>query len=236
MFILVGCNSTGNQTPTLDPTQILADAVWKIRDAQSFRMLVEQVGADYTFSLVMDANGTRATVVMERAEAQFVQPDEVYGRVKLTIGSLSSDIEIYAKGEDQWLRIIPAPWLNTAFAEGFNPGVLVADGSGFQEALSQLIDLEFVGEETLVDGTPTYHIQGSAATTIIKDLPVGLVETSNDVVADAFIHRDTGYPVLLVVTIPNSGTQTQPEDTAWRVELYDFNSTVDFQAPQDNYG
>ena len=231
-LILAGCNSAGTQAPTADANQILRDAVVKIRGAQSFRMLVEQVGADFVFSLVMDASGTAATAVMERAEAQFVPPDEVFAKVKLTIGILTTDVEIYAKDEDQWLRIAPAPWLHIAFAEGFNPGDLVAEGSGFDKALSALQELNYVGEESLVDGTPTYHVTGRAGGEIVKDLLVGLVETAKDVKVDAYIHRETGYPALVVVTIPNSGTESQPEDTAWRVELYDFDAAVDFQAPQ----
>jgi hypothetical protein len=231
-LILTGCNSAGTQAPTADANQILRDAVVKIRGAESFRMLVEQVGADFVFSLVMDASGTAVTAVMERAEAQFVPPDEVFAKVKLTIGIITTDVEIYAKGADQWLRVLPAPWLNIAFAAGFNPGDLVAEGSGFEKALSALQELNYVGEESLVDGTPTYHITGKAGGEIVKDLLVGLVETASDVAVDAYIHRETGFPALVVVTIPDSGSEAQPEDTAWRVELYDYNAAVDFQAPQ----
>jgi hypothetical protein len=122
--------------------------------------------------------------------------------------------------------------MNMPFAPGFNPGVLIAEGSGFQRALSSLVQLEFVGQDSLIDGTPVFHLTGVADGATVRDLLVGLIETTNDVLVDVFIDRRSHFPSLVVVTQPGTATADQPEDTAWRVEVYDINAEFEIESPR----
>lgn len=231
--LLAACATTTEpETDLADPRMLLEEAVVQVREAKNFKMLVEQTGAPYPFSILLDANAPEVVAVMQRAEAQFVAPNVIYAKVKLTIGLPVIDIEVFARGSNQWLRLLGTGWLNRAFAEGFNPEVLVAQDSGFQKALSALTDLEFIGMESLLDGTRVYHVRGGAGGTIVKDLLVGLVETEKDVIVDVYINWETKFPELVVVTQPNTATERQPQDTAWRVEVYDVNTSFTLDDPE----
>ncbi len=125
------------------------------------------------------------------------------------------------------------PWVHAPFAPGFNPTALIAKDSGFQRALSSLEKLEYIGSESLIDGTPVYHLRGEANGEVVTDLLVGLIETDDDVIIDVYVHRESKLPSLVVVTHPGTATEDQPEDSAWRVEVYDVNGETNIEYPEE---
>jgi hypothetical protein len=232
ILMLTGCNGSATDAPPPDPHQLLQDAIKNIRASQTFRMLLNQTGADYRFYVNIDQSGKSVQAVMRRAQAQFVAPDVLYATINLSLSGLPLAVEIFARGEKQWFRLPSGPWLNITFAQDFNPVTLLSTDSGFQQALSSLNDVKYIGAETLDDGTPVYHISGSASGQSVKDLLVGLVDNGHDVNVDAYIAQSTRLPALVVITQPNTATQQQPQDTAWRVEVYDYNAKPDIQDPE----
>ena len=230
--LVSGCGG-GSTTlePTPDPSALLTTVISNIRQMKTFRMVLEQNGAEYPFKISLDAAGGSVNAVLRRAEAQFVAPDVLYAQVTLKVSVATIGIDIFARGSNQWLRLPPAPWLNIPFAESFNPFDILAPDSGFQAALSTLESLEFIGDETLDDGTPVYHLRGTANGQSVKDLLVGLLDSVNDVTVDAYIAKDTSLPALLTITQPGTATDTQP-DTNWRVEVYDYNAEPQIDDPE----
>jgi hypothetical protein len=234
ILLLAACNSAGSATEELplDPKALLDIAIKNIRATSTFRLLLEQTGADYQFKLTVNETGTELIGVLRRAEAQFVAPDTLYATTNLSVQGLPLSLEIYAQDTNQWLRLPGAPWLNIPFAAGFNPGVLLAADSGFQKALSSLLEMKYMGKTALDDGTPVFHVTGKATGANVKDLLVGLVETASDVVVDVYVAESTRLPALVVVTQPNSATESQPTDTSWRVEIYDVNADLQMPNPE----
>lgn len=231
-LMLSGCNGSATEETPPDPAALMEQAAAEIRDVQTFRMLIEQTGADYRFAITLDQGGSEVNAILRRAEAQFRAPDTAFATAQLVVGGIPLSIDIFARNANQWLRLPSSPWINTAFAPEFNPAELIAEESGFQRALRSMTELEYMGEENLIDGTPVYHVRGTASGAIVKDLLVGLVEAVSDVVVDVYVHRETRLPALVKVTHPDTATEDQPEDTTWNVEIYDVNQDLAFDDPE----
>jgi hypothetical protein len=232
ILVATGCgdsNSNATPEPTPDPDELLMEAAQNIRNVDSFRLLLEQKGADYPFAV--NVANLPGTAVLLRADAQYVAPDELFATVKLSLAGLPFSLDVFAQDGNQWLRLPASPWASGNFAPGFNPAVLIAEDSGFHRALSSLMELKFMGNDTLIDGTKVFHLTGVANGAMVKDLLVGLIDVTNDVLVDVFIDRETRFPALVVVTQPGTATEDQP-DTSWRVEVYDVNAAPDFATPQ----
>jgi hypothetical protein len=209
---------------------LLARVVENLRDVESFQLLIEQQGVEYPFGISLDEGQSVVNAIMRRGEAQYVAPNIMYANVNLRVGGLPVlAVELYAEGLNQWFKLANQ-WINYPIAEGFNPGDLIAENGGFSQALDQLNEIEYIGAETLIDGTETWHIQGTASGQVINELLFNLLFVEQDVVVDVYIDQATSLPAVLQVTLP--GTATEEEgDTVWRIEIYDYNGEVTYQAP-----
>ncbi len=215
------------ETPP-DPAALVAQAAAGIRASQSFRMAVERTGAPY------DVDTGLGRVTFRRATAQYAAPDTLQATVSLIAAGLTADVDIFARGEDQWFRntiLTGGAWLNTPFAVGFNPQVLIAEQAGFQAALDSVHELAYMGAETLEDGTPVYRISGVADGRDISALLAGLIEASGPTLVDVFIHRDTGLPARFVIVQSDTATEQSPTPTTWTVDIYDYDAPVHLDAP-----
>ncbi|QPC82973.1 LppX_LprAFG lipoprotein [Phototrophicus methaneseepsis] len=221
--------SLEDETPP-EPTPLLARVVENMRDVDSFQLLIEQQGAAYPFVVSLDEGASTVTATMRRGDAQYVSPDTMYANVNLRISALPvMAVELYADGLDQWFKLANQ-WIHYPIAEGFNPGDLIAENGGFSQALGQLDDVAYIGSETLIDGTQTWHIQGQAGGQVINDLLFNLLYVEQDVIVDVFIDKTTSLPAVLEVTLPGTATEDEA-DTAWHIEIYDYNGEVTFDAP-----
>jgi len=142
------------------------------------------------------------------------------------------EFSILGRGERQWVQLPGLGWnSNLYFAPGFNPETLIAEDSGFQAALSALEEIEMIGRETLDDGSPVWHISGTANGPAVSELMVYIITTEDPVLIDAYVHTETNRPIRLEVTIPGTETEEEPDPTKFIVELYDFNEELEVTGP-----
>lgn len=243
MFIIVvsgviaGCSTDSTTEATPEPMTLLVEAADKIRTSDTFRLYVEQTGNTYRFEVYLDEARTNLVrAEFEFARAQYVARDMLQATTRILIetplGQLAQDVDIFSKGSLQWYRLAGLPWIAGDFAPGFNPVTLIADDSGFQAALTALEALEFVGTPTLEDGTPTYHLRGTANGPAIRGLVVGLINFAETVPVDVFIHRETRYPVRLILTQPETATDENPDPTTWTIDVFDVDEAADLTPPE----
>jgi hypothetical protein len=230
---LAACGSDdGRDEPPPDPVALLTEAADNIRAAETFRLDVIQSGAPYLFSILIPGDEV-AQVAFRRALAQYVAPDQLQASVRVILSSLPLDIDIYSRSDRQWFRMLGSGWVYAEYAPGFNPETLIADDSGFQAALEALTELEYIGPETLEDGTPVYHLRGQAVGEHVTDLLVGLIEAEGIVPVDVYVHRETRYPVRLVITQPETGGEDE-QPTTWTIDVYDIDAEPEITPPEDN--
>lgn len=218
-----------------EPKALLEQVIVNLRELKTFRLLIEQSGAPYIFGVTLDQGQTTVSAVMQRAEGQYENPNILYAVTRLSIGGLPPiQVEIFARGADQWFRLVSTPWINFPIAEGFDPGRLIQEDSGFPAALNGLEEITLVGAETLEDGTAVYHIRGTAAGQVVNDLMFGLLSlTQDNVKVDVYVDQAKALPALLVVTLPDTATADTPENTVWRIEVYDFNGAAQIVYPDE---
>ncbi len=228
-------NSNSQQAaPPPEPRSLLVQVIDNLRAVETFRMLIDQTGAEYVFRVTLDQGQSEVTAVMRRAEAQYVTPNVLFATTTLRIGGLPAiGIDIFAKGADQWFKLAGSPWIQYPIAEGFDPGRLIQDESGFPAALTALESVEYIGMETLDTGLATQHIRGIAKGQVINDLMFGLLDVPAEkpVSVDVYVDNALTLPALLVVTLPNTATASEPNDTQWRIEVYDINAEITIDYP-----
>lgn len=238
MGLLAGCGGSGSEDAPPEPLTLITEAANKIRASNTFRLYVEQTGATYRFEVYLDEARTNlVTAQFEFARAQYVAPDLLQAQTRILVetplGTLAQDVDIFSQGLAQWYRLSGLPWIKGDFAPGFNPVTLIADDSGFQAALTALEDLQFVTNVTLEDGTPAYHLKGIANGPAIKGLVVGLINFAETVPVDVFVHRETHYPVRLILTMPETVTETETVPTTWTIDVFDVDKPAELTPPDD---
>ena len=225
---LAACTGAATQEPPADPLQLVDQAAQHIRESQSFRMSVIRTGAAYFVSTDL------GDVDFSKATAQYVAPDTLEATVRVIAAGLPTDVDIFSRGPDQWFRhpvLTADKWLNAPFAEGFNPELIISEDTGFQTALRALIDLSFVGDENLEDGTPVFHLKATAKGEDISALLANIVVVTGQVQVDVYIDQQTIMPVRFVIIQPDTVTDTQPDPTTWTVDIYDVNAEPQLDPP-----
>jgi hypothetical protein len=230
LFVIVGCstNTPATEAP-LDPHTLLTQAVSNLRPKQTFRIIIERSGADYIFDTDM------GKVVFKRAEGQYVAPDTIGAKVKIVLGNLPVEADVYAKGASQSVRGVwtSMKWQTSVFSSGFDPSKIVSqDKSGLDQAVNALVDPKLVGEEAMEDGTAAYHISATADGTQVAAMVVNLIQMTGTVNVDAYVAKDTGLPLRFVIVQPDTATATpQTDPTKWTIDLFDFDAKADVEVP-----
>ena len=229
VFLAAGCQPT-EQTPPPEPLALVTTAAERIRQADSFEMIVEQTGAPYY--ILTDLG----EVVFRRADAQYLAPNVMQARVRLlAIGGIPAEVDVFAQGADQYYRnqILTAnQWINAQFAPGFNPQTLIAEETGFQTALTAMIDLTYVEAVTLESGVETHHLLATARGDDVSALLAGLIYSLGDSVAvDIYIDRSTGFPARFVIVQPGTETEDEPEPTTWTVDVFNIDEQPQLDPP-----
>lgn len=229
LLLLTGCQSETTPPPT-DPLELVTESARLIRERSSFQMIVEQTGAPYY--ILTDLG----ELVFRRANAQYVAPDVMQAEVRLlAIGGIPAEVDVFSKGDEQFYRnqILTAnQWINAEFAPGFNPQRLISEETGFQTALTALIDLEFVDMVTLESGVEAHHLQATARGEDVGALLAGLVYDLGEIVdVDVYIDKATGYPVRFIIVQPDTETEDEPEPTTWTVDVFDFDDRPEIDPP-----
>ena len=228
VFLLAACQ-TATPEPPPDPLALVTEASENIREMNTFRMLVEQSGAP--FYVLTDLGN----VQFRRAEAQYVAPRDMQAHVRLLALGLPADVDVYSRGDNQWYRnsILTANrWFNAPFSPGFNPENLIASETGFQSALRAMQNLQYVGVETLEDGSSVYHLTARANGPDVSGLMAGLVEMTGIVDVDVYVSRDKKLPIRFVIVDPATVTEEEPKPTTWTMDIYDFNAEAKLEDPE----
>ncbi len=225
---LASC-ATATPEPPPDPLALVTQASENIRHMKTFRMLVEQSGAP--FYVLTDLG----KVQFRRAEAQYVAPRDMQAHVRLLAMGLPAEVDVFSRGDNQWYRngILTANrWFNAPFSPGFNPENLIASETGFQSALQAMEQLQYIGVETLEDGSTAYHLKAKANGPDISALMAGLVEMTGNVDVDVYINKDKKLPARFIIVDPATVTKTEPKPTTWTMDLYDFDAPANIEDPE----
>lgn len=229
---LVGCSSaaTPSAVPTLAPEDVIKTAAENVRGVKSLKMTIERSGAAYAFESEM------GTVTFNRMEGQYVAPDTIQAKARVLVGKLPIDLDVFAKGVNQWMRGIFSnnEWQKGDFATSFNPQALISqENSGFQLAMGALQDLKLAGEEQLEDGTPVDHYTSTAAGEDVAGLIAGLIQMEGQVNIDVYIDKAKQLPVKFVIVQPDTGQDSPDGPTTWTIEIYDFDVQAELEPPAD---
>ena len=234
LMLVVGCSGNGgnNDEPPPDPVALITDAANRIRAVDTFRMEVRHSGADYLASVYLNPT-TPADVAFRRALAQYVADNnQLQAAVNVIAAGVPLSVDVFSFGPEQWVRLAGTDWLRVDFAPGFNPETLIAEDTGFQAALAALTELEYLGAESLEDGTRTYHLRGIAKGPDVTNLLVGLIEADGLLPVDVYISRESGYPVRLVIRQPETITEDEPVPTTWTIDVFDINAEPQLTPPR----
>ena len=226
---LSACSSTTQDVATLEPSALIHEAANKLMGVNTLRVTIDRSGADYGFET------TLGSVVFNHLTGQYVAPDVVYATVRVALAKLPIEIELYAKGDQQWVRGVFSnnEWQSGVFAPGFNPKTLLTQAeTGLQGALNALSALELQGETQLEDGTAVYEIKATADGKSVSSLLVDIVEMTGVTEITVFIDKASHRPLKFVVVQPESVTDLQPDPTTWTIELYDFDAAAELSPPQ----
>ncbi|MBL8160991.1 MAG: LppX_LprAFG lipoprotein [Anaerolineae bacterium] len=233
VLVAAGCNAGGTSPtpePTPSPADLLLQASSNTRAASTLRVSVDRAGAEYFFETDF------GVVLFNSLKGQYVAPDVIQASARVLLGNLPLDVDIFARGADQWIRGVftNMEWQNAILAEGFDPQTLIAtEDSGLQAALKSLRNLSFVGETALEDGTAAYHLSSVANGEDVSALIVNIVQMTGEVTVDVFIDRERLLPLKFVIVQPPTGAQTAtPGPTTWTIEFYDFDADPELNGPE----
>jgi hypothetical protein len=224
-----GCTgSSATNEPPPDPAALLKQATENILAVDALKIIVDRTGVDYILSTDI------GSAIFNRMEAQYVAPNLMQAKAKVTLATLPVEIEIFARDDDQWWRLIGTKWAKQTFLPGFNPrALLTQEDRGLRAAFASLENVVLVKDTILDDGTPVYHLTATADGDKISWMMLYLVQISGRTTIDVYIDKDKKLPQKLVVVQPETATDTL-EPTTWDMEFYDFDTAVNLQPPADS--
>lgn len=226
ILALSGCTGTQTSTePPPDPAQLLKQATDNILAVKTLKIIVDRTGVDYILKTDI------GSAIFNRMEAQYVAPNLMQAKAKVSLHQLPVEIEIYAQDDDQWWRLVGTNWSKQTFLPGFNPrSLLTQEDRGLRAAFASLENVKYVGDEQLDDGTPVYHLSATADGDKISWMMLYLVQISGKTTIDVYVDKEKKLPQKLVVVQPITATD-KLKPTTWDMEFYDFNVESNLAAP-----
>jgi hypothetical protein len=228
ILAITGCSGSGasaTNEPPPDAAQLLTQATDNILKANSLKIIVDRTGADYVLTTDI------GSASFNRMEAQYDAPNLMQAKAKVTLHQLPVEIEIFARDDDQWWRLVGSNWSKQIFLPGFNPrSLLTQQDRGLRAAFASLENVKYVGDEQLDDGTPVYHLTATADGDKISWMMLYLVQISGSTTIDVYIDKDKKLPQKLVVVQPDTKTD-KVGATTWNMEFYDFDTANNLVAP-----
>lgn len=228
-LLLAACGGSSGGTPnaTLEPATMIEQAISGMRAQTTFDLLVDRTGADYF--IFTDLGALR----LDRAEGQYIAPDQLGIRVKVGTGQLALEADVFAQGTQQFVRAIFTAnrWLPETLVNGFDAAqVLSAEDNGFSRALRSLQNLTLVGEESLEDGTEVYHLMAEADGPQLSALVVNLITMEGPVGLNLYLRRDNLLPARFVATqIATADDPAGP--TVWTIDVFDYGASARYSPP-----
>ncbi|MGJ3238051.1 MAG: MFS transporter [Anaerolineae bacterium] len=231
-LILNACVGQGDNGRISDDEAraMIQSAVDDLRELRSFRLAIEQGGVPYQFNFQLGTGQPQFVTAMTTAEGAFIAPDNLFATARLRFQSLLVNIGLFATSDAQWLSPLNTAWVPFTYAEGFDPGNLMGEESGFTSAINSLTEVTYVEALTL-DGAEVEHVRGNAGAEIVNDLLFGLVVINSDLTfVDVYIDRVTNLPARLILTIPDTA-DSENEDTFWQIDIFDGNTLIEVDTP-----
>ena len=228
ILAITGCSAApATNEPPPDSAQLLKQATDNILAVNALKIIVDRTGADYVLKTDI------GSAIFNRMEAQYVAPNLMQAKAKVTLHRLPVEIEIFARDDDQWWRIVGTNWARQTFLPGFNPRTLLTmQDRGLRAAFGSLENVKYVGDEQLDDGTPVYHLTATADGDKISWMMLYLVQISGATTIDVYIDKDKKLPQKLIVVQPDTATD-KVKATTWDMEFYDFNGASNLTPPSD---
>ncbi|MBI1279675.1 MAG: LppX_LprAFG lipoprotein [Anaerolineaceae bacterium] len=228
ILAMSGCSpaATATNEPPPDAAELLKQATENILAVNALKIIVDRTGADYVLKTDI------GSAIFNRMEAQYVAPNLMQAKAKVTLKQLPVEIEIFARDDDQWWRIVGTNWAKQTFLPGFNPrSLLTQQDRGLRAAFASLENVAYVGDEQLDDGTPVYHLSATADGDKISWMMLYLVQISGQTQIDVYVDKDKKLPQKLTVVQPDTATD-KIKPTTWDMEFYDFNVDSNLTPPQ----
>lgn len=233
-LILVSCTGQGDNNNTLsdeDAREILRESVDNLRTLRSFRVGVEQGGVPYAFYFQMGPEQGEFATAMSSAEGAFIAPDNLYASARIRFQGLLVNVGLFATSEGQWLSPLNTAWVPFVYAPGFNPGTMMSEGRGFNFAIDNITNIEYIGTQARDSGN-IIHMRGNATSEVVNTLLFGLLEVIEEVtIVDFFIDSERDLPAEILLTLPDTATD-EFENTFWLIDIYDANEQIALDTPQ----
>ncbi len=220
------------EIPAPDPQSLLNKAATEIQNATSFHIKLQLTGAPSYVDPPRTPGGPGNSIAFVSADGGYLAPDRIQAKIVVRLLGVPGEVQAIAIGDDQWMQnaiLTGGQWVKREFAPGFNAHTLITSDHGIQAAIRSFKDVTVVGVES-VDGTPMYHIKGHAAGSDVSSLTVGLIR-GTDVQIDVYIVVDTGRVDRIVMVQPETVTAKEPTPTTWMFEIFDYNTSVQIDAP-----
>lgn len=219
-----GCSpAQPTNEPPPDAAQLLNQATDNILAVSALKIIVDRTGVDYVLTTDI------GSATFNRMEAQYGAPNLMHAKAKVTLHQLPVEIEIFARDDEQWWRIVGTNWAKQTFLPGFNPRTLLTQQDrGLRAAFASLENVTYAGDEQLDDGTPVYHLTATADGDKISWMMLYLVQITGKTKIDVYIDKDKKLPQKLVVVQPDTD---KDKPTTWDMEFYDFNVAGDLVPP-----
>lgn len=227
ILAISGCSPAApTNEPPPDAAALLQQATDNILAVNTLKIIVDRTGADYVLTTDI------GSATFNRMEASYVAPNLMQAKAKVTLKQLPVEIEIFARDDEQWWRIVGTNWAKQTFLPGFNPrSLLTQQDRGLRAAFASLENVTYAGEEQLDDGTPVYHLTATADGDKISWMMLYLVQISGKTTIDVYIDKDKKLPQKLTVVQPDTATD-KDKPTTWDMEFYDFNAAATLTAPE----
>ena len=222
MVSFTGCKKSA--LPSLPPTELISNAVERLKATAGFHFTIDRTG---TLAFI-DANNTLA---VNRIDGDFVTPDRVKGKIRVSAGGLPAEVSIVSIQGRYWqTNPLNQTWEEYDPGTVFNPATLFDAQKGIQPMLqADLSDVKLVGTEKL-DKWPDkqfYHLSGKMKGERIAEITFGLIGPA---VLDVnlWIAPKTFEVHRIQIINPVEGN-TQP--TTWTVDFLNYDQKTDIQPP-----
>jgi MFS family permease len=230
LLLLGACTASQRSLSNDEARAALQDATTTLRQLSSFRIDVTQGGTPYLF--YFNVGLTNAVVALTRAEGAFIGPDNLYANAVMSFGNDLINIALFANSDNQWIRPLALDWFVYEYAPGFDPRDVMGEGTGFNYAIDNLTEVEFVAYETH-HGLETIHVRANASRDVVNSLLFGLLYIAEErATVDFYIDIVKNNIAELVLTLPDTSTEST-ENTFWQIEIYDLNKPIEVDSPDE---
>ena len=219
LFVIAACgdsNDDKTETPA-DPAALMQEAASQIDQAQSFRLLLAQEGQPTVIE-----NELELAITFNSADAIFVQPDRVRGKVSVSIEALTQEVQLIAVAENQYINnrfLTNDQWTLMTFAHDFLPSDLQSADQGIGNALRAAQNVQLIGEEEL-DGVPVYHLKADVEATLVRSVTVGLIGTHEGTIEiDVYIRTRDKNLAQIKLNEPAQPDAENQDPTIWTISF-----------------